>query len=181
MITLAGSPAYPLSAQRFFFVSSGGKTMQLPRTASSWDTSCRLAPVTINDSGAPRSSTRTWRLVPFFSPIRRIRTYCFLCHRGLDHRSVDALPLPCDPFHLVILGKPSAPKVKEKPRFHPTHEISMDRTGTSKYILRQCLPFTTCAKNIDNALKYPAIRNRLTTTTWLAFIRFSYVPIRLGD
>jgi hypothetical protein len=31
------------------------------------------APVTTMDNGTPRPSTRIWRLLPFFSPIRGVR------------------------------------------------------------------------------------------------------------
>ena len=62
-----------------------------------------MGPVTESDSGTPRASTRRWRLLPFFPPICRVWAGCFLTKGRLDHGPVYALPLPGNPFHLVVL------------------------------------------------------------------------------
>lgn len=88
---------------------AGRCTCTASRTASSWVTSCRLAPVTMSESGTPRPSTNRCRLLPFFSPIRGIWPDRGLRHGCFQHRSVDTLPAPGDPFQVVVLGQANAP------------------------------------------------------------------------
>jgi hypothetical protein len=151
------------------------------KTASNWDTSCRLAPVTTNDSGAPRSSTRTWRLLPFFPPVRRIRACRLKCHGCFDHRTVDTLPLPCNPFHLVIFGESSAPQREKKTGSHPASKISMYRARTPKSLFRQSLPLTASAQDVDDPLKYAARCKRFPAASFLAPVCFRTVTLLLRD
>src|SRR3972149_4901522 len=90
-------------------------------------TSCRLAPITMIDSGAPRSSTRSIRLLPFFSPIRRVGSDRFLSKGGFAHGPVDALPSPSDALHLVIPGQPRLPESQEHPSLCPFEKAFVDR------------------------------------------------------
>ena len=83
----------------------GRLTMMASSTASICVTSCALAPVTTSDNGTPRPSTRRWRLLPFFSPIRRIGSDGLLSQRRLEHRPVKALPAPGDALQVVVLGQ----------------------------------------------------------------------------
>ncbi len=149
------------------------------KTSSNWDTSWRLAPVTTSDNGTPRPSTNRCRLVPFFSPVGRIPTNRFLRQRCFDHGSVYALPLPGNAFHLVVFGKTGSPKGHEEACTHPAHEVGVNRTGTSKTLLRQGLPLTTRSQDIHDGLKYLARRHRFSAATGLAFIRFFRISLRL--
>ena len=136
-------------------------------TASSCVTSCLLAPVTIMDSGTPRASTRIWRLLPFFSPIRRIRSYSFLGERSLDRSSVNALPSPSDAFHLIVFSKPCTPKSQEKAFFQPYSEILVDRAGTAKALLGECLPLATCTQHEKDSFKHSPCIHRFSTASRL--------------
>lgn len=61
-------PTYAASRQRFWGVASLSGSRILPFSNGYKEIlSCRLAPVTTNDKGTPRSSTRRLRFVPFFS------------------------------------------------------------------------------------------------------------------
>src|SRR5882672_21074 len=95
-------------------------------------TSCRLAPATISESGAPRPSTSKLRLVPFFSPVCRVISNCLLSHRGFALRPIQTLPLPDNPLHLVILRQPRSPQLHKEPRSLPPLEMRMDRAGAAK-------------------------------------------------
>ena len=70
MISQAGSPAYPLSKHRCCGrVNISGRSMIIESSkAASCDTSWRLAPVTIIDSGTPFPSARRCCLLPGFFP-----------------------------------------------------------------------------------------------------------------
>src|SRR3989304_1567434 len=103
-------------------------------------TSCRLAPVTMIDSGTPRSSTRSIRLLPFFPPIRRVGSDRFLSKRCLDHGPVDALPSPSDALHLVILGQARLPESHENASLCPFEKAFVDRAGTTARRRRRRLP-----------------------------------------
>ena len=133
-ITLQGaSPAYPASAHRFSDSASMiGSAILFAKTAFSWLTSCRLAPVTTTDNGTPRPSTRIWRFVPFFSSIRRISPGILLGHRSLVHAAIYGLPFPGDTFHVVILGQASLPKLQKETRLFPFSEIPVNCARTTK-------------------------------------------------
>ena len=91
----------PASAHKSLCRLMGGlgrSTMMASSTAANCETSCLLAPVTTSDNGTPRPSTSKWRLLPFFSPIRRVGTYALLRHWRLHHRPINALPSPGDAF-----------------------------------------------------------------------------------
>src|SRR3970282_1534280 len=98
-------------------------------------TSCRLAPITMIDSGTPRASTRSIRLLPFFSPIRRVGSDRFLSKWRLEHGPVDALPSPSDALHLIILGQTRLPQSHEHPSLCPFEKAFVDRAGTSETLL----------------------------------------------
>ena len=55
-----------------------------PGWRTNWLTSCRLAAVTMIDSGTPRASTSNIRLLPFFSPVRGVGPHRLLCQRRLQ-------------------------------------------------------------------------------------------------
>ena len=61
-------------------------------TASNCEKSCRLAPITMIDNRTPRPSTSRWRLLPFFSPVRRVGPDRLLRQRRSHHRPVYTLP-----------------------------------------------------------------------------------------
>src|SRR3972149_3226524 len=115
-----------------------------------WVTSCRLPAVTRIDGGAPRSSTRSIRLLPFFPPIRRVGPDRFLSKRCLDHGPVDALPSPSDALHLVILGQTRLPESHEHPSLCPFEKAFVDRAGTTETLRRQCLPLAARAQNVHD-------------------------------
>jgi len=77
--TTSSFPTYAASSQKFWGVASfSGLRIRPFSNGSKEMLSCRLAPVTTNDKGTPRSSIRRLRFVPFFSPIRGIRSDRFL-------------------------------------------------------------------------------------------------------
>src|SRR3970040_3008910 len=84
------------------------------------------------DRGAPRSSTRSIRLLPFFPPIRRVGSDRYLSKWCLDHGSVDSLPSPSDALHLVILGQARLPESHENVSLCPFEKAFMDRAGTTQ-------------------------------------------------
>lgn len=147
-------------------------------TSSNWDTSCRLAPVTTSDSGTPRPSTNRCRLVPFFSPVGRIRTNCLLRQRCLDHGTVYALPAPGDALHFVIFGKAGSPKRNKESRMHPVHKMGMDGTGASIAFLRQGPPLASGSQYIHDCLEYLTWWHRLSASAHLALIRLARIALR---
>src|SRR5580765_6812525 len=101
-------------------------------TSSSRLQSWTLAPVTTSDNGTPRPSTRRWRLLPFFSPIRGVGAHGFLCQWRLHHRAVDALPAPGDALHLVVLGQTRFPQSFEEACSLPFEEPLVDGACTAE-------------------------------------------------
>src|SRR3989304_7570877 len=102
------------------------------------------------DSGTPRSSTRSIRLLPFFSPIRRVGSDRFLSKRCLDHGPIDTLPSPSDALHLVILGQSRLPQRLEHPRLRPLQETFVDRTGAAEAFSGQRPPLTAPAPHVHH-------------------------------
>src|SRR3989442_16002697 len=123
-------------------------------------TSCRLAPATISESGAPRPSTSKLRLVPFFPPVCRVISNRLLSQRGLALRPIQTLPLPSNPLHLVILRQPGSPQPHKESLLPPSLKMRVDRAGAAKH-LGQRLPLTPRAQHIHNGGQNIPRRNAL--------------------
>src|SRR5665213_1278403 len=108
------------------------------------------------DSGTPRPSTSSIRLLPFFPPIRGVWPDRFLCQRGFHQRPVDALPAPGDALHIVVLGQPRLPQSTEQSRSLPFQKAFVDRTGTAESLLGQGLPLAACAQHVHDRLEHRA-------------------------
>ena len=78
---VASLPTYAASRQRFCFLFLFGETIRPFKRGSSETLSCRLAPVTTSDKGTPLASTRRFRLLPFFPPVRGAGADRFLGQR----------------------------------------------------------------------------------------------------
>jgi len=123
-------------------------------------TSCRLAPATISESGAPRPSTSRLRLVPFFPPIGRVISHGLLRQRRFALCPVQALPFPSDSRQVVILRQPSAPQAHKESFLLPWLKVMVNGAGAAE-TLGERLPLTTGAEHIDDGGKNLARRNRL--------------------
>ena len=106
-------------------------------------TSCRLAPATISESGAPRPSTSRLRLVPFFPD----RLGCF--HRLLRQGSfalspVEAcIPRQSPPSRRTVANPARHSRTKILPP--PPLKVMVNGTGAAK-ALGRCLPLAAGAK-----------------------------------
>lgn len=67
-----------------------------------------MSPVTTRDNGTPRTPTSRAACC-LFPPIHRGGADGFLSQWRFEHDPVDALPPPCDTFHLVVFGEASLP------------------------------------------------------------------------
>ena len=120
-------PTYAASRQRFWGVASFSGSRILPFSNGSKEIlSCRLAPVTTNDKGTPRSSTRRLRFVPFFSPIRGIRPDRFLRQRCFNIRAIGSLPKPGNSFQFVVFNQASPPDILKYSGRGPLLELAVD-------------------------------------------------------
>jgi hypothetical protein len=68
------------------------------------------------------------------------------------HGSIDALPIPGNALHRVILGQSRLPKPEEKSRPLPFLKMLMQGAGAAKRA-GQCLPLNAGAQHIDDARK----------------------------
>ena len=120
-------PTYAASRQRFWAMSFvAGLAIRPFSSASRQTLSWRLAPVTTSDKGTPFSSTRRFRFVPFFSPVRRVGSDGLLCQRRFDVRSVGRLPDPADSMHFIVLSKAAPPKPLKEPGRSPVLELAVE-------------------------------------------------------
>src|SRR6266705_133998 len=110
---MPANPASPHKCCGARGVARGRGTTTASRVAPSWLTSCRLAPITMSESGMPCPSTNTIRLLPFFSPVGRVGPVRLESERGLHERPINALPAPGDAFHVVVLGQSRLPQGAE--------------------------------------------------------------------
>jgi len=175
MISSARLPRYPASAHKCLLRRWGGLfrlTMMACNTWSSCVTSCSFAPVTTSDNGTPRPSTNKCLLLPFFSPVRRVSPHSLLRQGRFEHGSIDALPSPCDAFHLVILGKPCLPDRFEYSCGLPFQKALVDRTGAAESLLGECLPLAACAKDVHDRLEYLPCWLGRSARTSLAHVLF---------
>ena len=137
-------------------------------TASSLLQSWTLAPLTTSDNGTPRPSTRRWRLLPFFPPVRRVWADSFLCQWCLHHRAIDALPSPRDTLHLVVFRQAGLPDCFKEARLLPFEKALVNGAGAAKALSRQRLPLTAGAQHKHDGLEHLACRFRRPTCSRLA-------------
>jgi hypothetical protein len=93
------------------------------------------------------------------------------------HRAVDALPVPCNGFHLVVLGQPGLPQSKEEARLLPLLKVRMDSTGAAELAWKS-LPLATRAQHIHDGGEDLARRHGLAATARLAKINAIRRPLR---
>jgi len=172
-------PTYPASRHKFCTVSLFLGAAIRPFNKASRDTqSFRLAPVTTSDNGTPRSSTRMFRFVPFFSPIRRVRPDRLDRQWRFDHRPIGRLPLPGDSLHFIIFYQAALPESFEEPRARPLLELSMNhrRAHAFKFLSRQRIPDDASAEHInDGCKKQPVCVLPFASSTRLALEYFDRV------
>src|SRR5215203_1051550 len=161
MMRSASALLEPASAHRCLLRRRGVR-LRLTTIAASTSSirlpSFTLAAVTMSDNGTPRPSTSRCRLLPFFSPVRRVGPDGLLRHRCLEECSVNALPSPGDAFHLVVLGQTSLPYRFEEACFLPLQEALVHCAGTAKTFLGQSLPLAARAQHVHDGLEHLARR-----------------------
>ncbi len=176
-MTVASLPTYAASRQRFCGVPSCSGATTLHFSKESRDTlSCRLAPLTTSDKGAPFSSTSRCRFVPFFSPIRRVRTDGFLRERRFDVRAIGRLPEPGNPLHGIVFSQSAAPYSTKNARPGPLLKFSVNhrRADTFKLLSRQGVPNDTCPQNVNDSREKESVRILwFSATAWLADVIFA--------
>jgi len=184
-ITVSSLPTYAASRQRFCGVSSFSGVITLFFSKESRETlSCRLAPLTTSDKGAPFSSTSKCRFVPFFSPIRWIGADGFLRKRSLDVRPVGRLPEPGDTFHGIVFSQPVLPYATKYSRPGPLLKFSMNhrRTDSFKFLSRQSVPNDPCPQDVHYHGEKESVRILwLSATARFAGIFFSSFAWICGD
>jgi hypothetical protein len=154
--TTSSFPTYAASRQRFWGVAPSFGLRILPFNNGSKEIlSCRLAPVTTNDKGTPRSSTRRLRFVPFFSPIRGIRSDRFLRKRCFNIRAISSLPKPGNPFQFIVFNQASPPDILKHSCRGPLLELAVDRSRskTFKLFSWQSIPDDTRTQHIYDSGK----------------------------
>lgn len=117
------------------------------------------------NSGTPSPSTRIWRLLPSFPPIRWVRTDSVLGKRCLDHCSMHTRSLPCDVLHIIILHQSSTPEGKEEPCLEPFPEVLVNRTRASEPFLGQRLPSAPRSRDKDYVFEYTSAEHRFPPTS----------------
>jgi hypothetical protein len=85
------------------------------------------------------------------------------------HRAVDALPVPCDDFHLVILGQSGLPKTKKEACLLPLLKMQMYCAGAAKLVWKS-FPLAARAQHVNDGGEYLAWWHGLATATRLAKI-----------
>lgn len=183
--TVSSLPTYAASRQRFCGVSfcSGATTLFFSKESRE-TLSCRLAPLTTSDKGTPFSSTSKCRLVPFFSPIRRVWADGFFRKRCLDVRTVGRLPEPGDTFHSIVFSQPALPYAAKYSHLGPLLKFSMNhrRADSFKLLSRQSVPNDSCPQDVHYRGEKESVRIFwLPATARFAGILFSIFAKICGD
>jgi len=116
---------------------------------SSRTTSLTFAPLAMIESGTPRPSVSTLRLRPFFPPIRWVGTNAFLSQWRFAKRTINALPLPSNAFHLVVLSQPGLPEPGEESLLLPLLKMFVNGAGAAKFF-GHGFPLTAGAQDIND-------------------------------
>lgn len=173
MASRAVFESYPLSPHKcclVLFFLLGRLTTALSNVGSKSFMSCLFAPLTTRDNGIPRPSTRMLRFVPFFSPIRWVRSNGFNRQRCLHHRSINALPSPGNAFHFIVFGQTLAPKLDKYTLSLPILKILVHRTAASIFTFWYGFPLATSAQYIHYCSKHHTGIHPLPSTTGAPFI-----------
>ena len=139
------------------------------RVSGNRQLSWMFAPLTASDSGTPRPSTRRLHLRPFFPLVGGVGTHRLLRCRSFVLGSVDALPAPGYAFHLVVLGQPGPPYLKEKTCLLPALEMSVHCAGGTKFP-GQSLPLASGAEHIHDRREDLPRRHGLSTGARLTLV-----------
>src|ERR1039457_2321229 len=140
-------------------------------------TSCRLAPLTISESGMPVPSINKLRLVPFPPPIRGVVAHRFQCQRSFALRAVIALPFPGDPLQFIVFRQTRLPQLAEEARRAPLLKAPMHGTGAAK-TFRQGFPLAARAQDIHDGGKHGAWLQGLASAPGTAVIFTALGPRR---
>jgi hypothetical protein len=119
-------------------------------------------------------------LLPFFPPVGGVVAHRFLRQWSFALSPINALPLPSNPFHFIILGQPSPPQGQEKPFPAPALKVFVDRAGATER-LGQGLPLAAGAQNIQNGFKDLSGRHGLSAAAGFTAIPFEGLAFRLRD
>jgi hypothetical protein len=98
----------------------------------------------------PRPSTNRLRLLPFFSPIRGIRSHGVSGERCFTQRTINVLPFPGNASHLLIFDQTGSPEALKEASRLPAQKMPMNGAGTAKLFLGQRLPLDAGSQHIDN-------------------------------
>lgn len=184
-MTTSSLPTYAASRHKFCgSVSSEGEATRPFSKESRGTLSCRLAPVTTIDKGAPFSSTRRFRFDPFFSPVGRVRPDRLLREGCFDVRSVGSLPEPSDPLHFVVFGQSAPPKALKETGCGPLPKFSVNRGRPKafKFFSRQGIPDDASAQHVNDGSKVQPVRVlRLSPAAGLPLVGFLLNPRALGN
>jgi hypothetical protein len=85
-----------------------------------------------------------------FGAIRRVFARLFAPQRCLGHRTVARLPLPGDPFDLVILCQTRLPHALEDARLHPALKVAMHCLSRS-ILFRHGVPRNAGSQRVQDA------------------------------
>ena len=124
----------------------------LPRVSGTSTMSLILAPSTAKANGIPFASPKRLRLVPFFSPIRRVRTGGFSSKRGFDHGTVYRKPGPVNTNRVIVFIKHHLPDFVEYTSSEPALEPTVGCSARDETAGRQRFPLSTCSQNKENGV-----------------------------
>jgi hypothetical protein len=116
-------------------------------------------------------------LLPFFPPIGGVVAHRFLRQGRFALRPVNALPLPGNPFHFIILGQPCLPQGQEKSLSAPALKVFMNGTGAAER-LGQRLPLAASPQHINNAGEDLTIRQRFASAAGTPLITLAFRTFR---
>ncbi len=139
-----------------------------------------LAPERTTASGRPFSSVRTLRFVPIFSSVCWILSNRLQGQRRFYHATVQALPLPADPFQFIVLFETLGPDLLKKPRCQPL--LKRPVYGASAAIFPgQGFPLTACPQHIEYPLQCFPRWHRLASLPWCMNIFLFRVSFRFRN
>src|SRR6185437_2906625 len=142
-----------LSRQRCcgcWHVGSGRSTGMASSVSATSFWSGTLAPLTATPSGTPRPSTSVERLTPSLPRSVGFFPVFFPTQRRFGYRPVQALPLPADPFQIVVFAQGEFPQLLERAPFHTLLEIGVNRAAGAE-LLGHRLPLAARGQHIQDA------------------------------
>jgi len=121
-------------------------------------------------------------LVPFFPPIRRVRSDRFAGQWGFDQGAICGLPFPGNAFQFVVFRQAALPEFQEKAGPTPFLKNPMGRgRANAEFFFGQSVPNQAGAEHVHERREDATWCGGFSSAAGFALVNFVRIPRLLRD